>query len=187
MRPLRLESAHTPMDGFLLTGPTGVGKSTVQEQLRDRHGFWVPRTCTTRYVEPSERDATQYEPDAFFAAVLAGEVVLPASFGDQWYGWRASDFRVLREEPGQAVLNVRPYTALALQPFLPSFVAVWLTIDEQELSRRKASRRATRDINRLAVAPRQAQDDQDLVYRPCFANVYMADDNVVSRLLALRP
>lgn len=135
------------MRGLLLTGPTGVGKSTAQAELHERHGFWVPRTCTTRRVESHESDLLHYSQPEFLDAVRAGKVALPASFGGKWYGWLAGDLHALQHGSGRAVLNVRPYPALILQALLEGFIAVWLTVDDDELSRRRAERFAARDTN----------------------------------------
>ena len=126
------------MRGLILTGPTGVGKSTAQSALQKLHGFWVPRTCTTRQIEAAEKkEMVPYSHDGFLEAVRAGSIVLPTSFGGQWYGWLAADLLALKYDSGQAVLNVRPYPALLLQGLLEDFRAVWLTLDQSELARRR--------------------------------------------------
>jgi len=173
--------------GLLLTGPTGVGKSTAQVALCKGHGFWMPRTCTTRAVEPNEPDALHFPEPDFLEAVQSGEVVLPASFGTEWYGWLKGDLDALQHDAGWAVLNVRPYTALMLQALLEGFVAVWLAVDASELSRRRVGRTAARDTDTALRSRRQAHDDEDLVYRPCFAHVCTADENLVATLLDLVP
>lgn len=175
------------MHGLLLTGPTGVGKSTAQTVLREQHGFWTPRTCTTRVVEPNESDLLHFSEPEFVAAVRAGDVVLPASFGDEWYGWLRVELTALQHDAGRAVLNVRPYAALMLQALLSGFVAVWLTVDSTELARRRSARLAARDTDHLLRQRRQAQDEEDLIYEPCFANIRIADGALVASLLDLVP
>jgi guanylate kinase len=175
------------MRGLILTGPTGVGKSTAQSALREKHGFWVPRTCTTRLIEANELDLVPYSRNEFLEAVRARNVVLPTSFGGQWYGWLATDLDALRHDPGRAVLNVRPYPALLLQGLLENFCAVWLTLDEGELARRRTSRFADRDTNAELRQRRHTQDQSDLTYRECFAHVCVAGEALVVNLLGLVP
>lgn len=175
------------MRGLLLTGPTGVGKSTAQLVLHQQYGFWTPRTCTTRQVEAHESDFLHHSELDFLKAVRDSSIVLPASFGGEWYGWPAQDLHTLQHGSGRAVLNVRPYPALILQALLEDFTAVWLTVDDEELNRRRAGRLAVRDTNLQLRKERQTQDEADLVYRSCFGHVCTADDALVANLLALVP
>lgn len=173
------------MKGLLLTGPTGVGKSTLQATLRTEHGFWVPRTCTTRSVEADERDVTRFDDDVFLSAVRGGDIVLPAFFGGHWYGWLREDLDALSSRAQPAVLNVRPYAALMLCALAHNLVAVWLALEEGELQKRRAGRRAARDTDLTTRMRREAEDDNDLVYKPCFANIVTADESAIARLLEL--
>lgn len=175
------------MQGLLLTGPTGVGKSTAQAALREQHGFWVPRTCTTRSVEPDESDLIQVSEIDFLESTKAGKVVCPLSFGGEWYGWLKGDLYALQHHSGRAVLSVRPYPALILQALLDGFAAVWLTVDDSELLRRRAERMAARDTDESVLMRRQARDREDLVYKPCFAHVRTADVGLIASLLKIVP
>lgn len=175
------------MRGLMLTGPTGVGKSTAQRRLRDKHGFWAPRTCTTRVVDAAELDLLHVPEPDFLQSVRTGSIVFPAAFGSAWYGWKQEDFTLMRTADGRAVLNVRPYTALVLHATLDSFVPVWLTTNDEELARRRSSRQELRDIDLDLRMRREIQDREDLVYRPCFTHVCMADDTLINSLLALTP
>jgi guanylate kinase len=173
------------MRGLVLTGPTGVGKSTAQRRLHDEHGFWTPRTCTTRAVTSAELDLLHVPEPDFLQSVRAGRIVFPATFGSAWYGWTQKDFSFMTTADGRAVLNVRPYTALVLQATLNSFVPVWLTINDEELARRRAGRHELRDTDLNLRTRRETQDREDLVYRPCFSHVCVADDTLIASLLAV--
>lgn len=155
--------------------------------LCEHHGFWVPRTCTTRVVESHETDLLHFSSPDFLDSVRIYKVVLPAWFGGEWYGWLAEDLQKLQQDTGSAVLNVRPYPALILQALLKDFVGVWLTLDDGELSRRRAERLAPRDTDIQWRMNRQRQDDIDLIYKPCFAHVLEADDGLLANLLKLIP
>jgi guanylate kinase len=173
------------MRGLVLTGPTGVGKSTAQRRLRDEHGFWTPRTYTTRAVAATELDLLHVPEPDFLQSVRTGSIVFPAAFGSVWYGWKQEDFTFMRSADGRAVLNVRPYTALALQATLDSFASVWLTINDEELARRRSGRHEFRDTDLNLRTRREIQDREDLVYQPCFTHVCVADDTLIDSLLAL--
>lgn len=175
----------TAVRALLITGPTGVGKSTAQEILRREHGFWVPRTCTTRPVEVHETDVVHFDESDFLAAVRGREVLLPAAFGSNWYGWFTADLQLLLTQPGRAAVNVRPYTALVLHALLPDSIAVWLTLDDDALAERRGARGQERDVDAVLRERRHAQDLEDNVYQPCFAHVIRADDSLLPALLEL--
>jgi hypothetical protein len=117
--------------------------------------------------------------------VRTGGIVFPAAFGTAWYGWKEEDFAFMRAADGRAVLNVRPYTALVLQATLDGFVPVWLTMNDEELARRRGRRQELRDTDLSLRARREIQDREDLVYEPCFTHVCVADDTLIDSLLAL--
>lgn len=173
------------MRGLILTGPTGVGKTTIQSRLCEQHGFWTPTTCTTRRVETSEHGLICVPEREFIEAVRAGRILLPAAFGGYWYGWPEEDVAALGSGRERAVMNVRPYPALLLQGVLHGLIAVWLTVDATELHRRRSTRHTSRDDDPLVRARREAQDMEDSVYMPCFSHTCIANEQAVANLLAL--
>ena len=60
----------------VLSGPTAVGKGTVEHRLRERHPeVWVSVSATTRAPRPGERDGVDYwflDEDRFLAGERAG-------------------------------------------------------------------------------------------------------------------
>lgn len=70
---------HTPSGGRLivLSGPTAVGKGTVEAKLLERHPeIWVSVSATTRDPRPGEVDGVNYwfmNEDEFLAKEKAGE------------------------------------------------------------------------------------------------------------------
>lgn len=173
------------MGGLVLTGPTGVGKSTAQRRLCEDFGFWTPRTRTTRQIAAAESEMLHVPEAVFLEQVRAQELLLPALFGENWYAWTRDDIAKLKAGEGQAVLNVRPYTALVLQGLCVDLAAVWLALPPLELSQRRASRGAARDKDESLRKVREAQDLDDSIYESCFSHVLRADDSLLDRLLAL--
>lgn len=82
----------------VLSGPSGVGKSTVVAYLRKIHpDVWLSVSVTTRRPRPGERDGVQYhfvEDDEFDKLVANGELLEHAEFAGNRYG-----------TPRQAVLD----------------------------------------------------------------------------------
>ncbi len=74
----------------VLSGPSGVGKSTVVRQLRQHHPqLWVSVSATTRFPRPGEADGVHYAfvDDARFDRLLARDELLEwATFAGHRYG-----------------------------------------------------------------------------------------------------
>ncbi len=74
----------------VLSGPSGVGKSTVVAELRAQHPqVWLSVSATTRPPRPGEVDGVQYffvTPEQFAAMVERGELLEWASFAGYSYG-----------------------------------------------------------------------------------------------------
>lgn len=74
----------------VLSGPSGVGKSTVVAHMRAVHPeVWLSVSATTRRPRPGERDGVQYhfvDDDQFDKLVANGELLEWAEFAGNRYG-----------------------------------------------------------------------------------------------------
>ena len=89
----------------VLSGPSGVGKSTVVAFLRTAHpAVWLSVSVTTREPRPGERDGVEYhfvDNDEFDKLVGNGELLESAEFAGHRYGTprRAVEERLAAGEP----------------------------------------------------------------------------------------
>ena len=74
----------------VLSGPSGVGKSTVVARLRESHPeVWLSVSVTTRRPRPGESDGVQYfftDDEGFDRLVASGELLEWAEFAGNRYG-----------------------------------------------------------------------------------------------------
>ncbi|MFD8706203.1 guanylate kinase [Kitasatospora sp. NPDC059648] len=74
----------------VLSGPSGVGKSTVVAHMRKMHPeVWLSVSATTRHPRPGEKDGVQYhfvDNDEFDKLVANGELLEWAEFAGNRYG-----------------------------------------------------------------------------------------------------
>src|SRR3954471_7188154 len=74
----------------VLSGPSGVGKSSVIAETRKQHpGVWVSVSVTTRKPRPGETDGVEYhfiDPDQFQSMVDQGLLLEHAVFAGNSYG-----------------------------------------------------------------------------------------------------
>ncbi|MDD4932141.1 MAG: guanylate kinase [Methylacidiphilaceae bacterium] len=74
---------------FVISAPSGTGKSTLCENLRRTPDFVFSTSCTTRQPRPGEVDGEDYvflDEQQFFAKVAAGEFLEYAKVHGCWYG-----------------------------------------------------------------------------------------------------
>ncbi|MFF4226430.1 guanylate kinase [Streptomyces abikoensis] len=74
----------------VLSGPSGVGKSTVVAHMRKAHPeVWLSVSCTTRKPRPGEQEGVQYffvDDEQFDKLVANGELLEWAEFAGNRYG-----------------------------------------------------------------------------------------------------
>jgi guanylate kinase len=114
----------------VLSGPAGVGKSTVVTYLREHHPeIWHSVSVTTRPRRPGEVEGFNYhfvDADRFAALVAEGSLLEHASYAGNWYGTPRAPVEerldrgecVLLEIELQGARQVRGQMPDALQVFL---------------------------------------------------------------------
>lgn len=114
----------------VLTGPSGVGKSTVVRALRAEHPeLWISVSVTTRHPRPGERDGREYhfvDNTTFDRLVAEGGLLEWAAFAGNRYGTPrepvlqrlAAGEPVLMEIDLQGARQVRESMPIAVQVFL---------------------------------------------------------------------
>ena len=121
----------------VLSGPSGVGKSTVVERLRAlTPHVWISVSCTTRAPRPGEIDGVAYyfvDCAAFARMVDAGEFLEHAEFAGNCYG-------------------------TPRRPVLDRLAANTPTLLEIELEGARQVRRAMPDAQLVFLAPPSAQE-----------------------------
>lgn len=92
----KLKKEFSPISGairpgklFVLSGPGGVGKSTISKALADRPEFWVSISATTRSPRIGERDGVDYHYisiEEFDRRIASNEFLEWAEFAGSKYG-----------------------------------------------------------------------------------------------------
>ena len=114
---------------LVMSGPGGVGKSTITSVLRDHPSFWISISATTRAPRENERDGHDYfflTDDKFDAMIQAGEFLEWAEFAGARYGtprtpveqWRNLGKHVLLEIEIAGARQVRSADPEALLVFI---------------------------------------------------------------------
>ena len=161
--------------GFLVvvSGPSGVGKNTLVNELRRRMpevGYSV--SVTTRPPRPGEKDGVNYffvSPQAFQEMVRRGELLEWARFGDHWYGTPRAFIQQALERRQIVALDVDVQGARQLRQQGVEAVFVFLVPPSLAVLRERLVRRGAdspAEVERrlkLALTELQAASDYDYI------------------------
>ncbi|ACV80451.1 guanylate kinase [Nakamurella multipartita] len=183
---------------FVLSGPSGVGKSTVLTQVRELlPGLWYSVSATTRAMRPGEVDGVNYHfvsQDRFAELIATGRLLEHAFFAGNWYGTPrdpvedrlAAGEDVLLEIEVQGARQVRAAPGLG-----PQAVLIFLAPPSVDELNRRLVGRGTEDPETIAARLAAARDE--LAAEPEFdhtvvnTNVRSAAEGLVQLMTGSRP
>ncbi|MFM1758498.1 MAG: hypothetical protein RL193_1075 [Actinomycetota bacterium] len=173
---------------FVLSGPGGVGKSTITKALADHPDFWVSVSATTRTPRTGERDGVDYfyiSDDEFLRRISNDEFLEWAEFAGNKYGTPASQVRAKLEKGLNVVLEIEIDGARQVRKSSPDARLIFIAPPSWEELVKRLEGRGTdsgeRRAERLALAQEEmsAQNEFDLVV------VNDQLERVVSQLVSL--
>lgn len=173
----------------VLSGPSGVGKSTVVKALRTEHPeVWLSVSATTRFPRPGEVDGVQYRfvsREQFAELVEGGGLLEWAEFAGNLYGTPRQPVLDHLAAGHPVILEIDLQGARQVRAAMPEALLVFLAPPSWDELVRRLTRRGTEPPEvvdrRLAVAR------EELAAEPEFDETLINTSvpEVVSRLVAL--
>lgn len=172
----------------VLSGPGGVGKSTIAAYIRKHGTFWVSISSTTRKPRPNEKDGIDY----FFVSESEFDQEIEKNHFLEWAEFAGARYGTPRDAVEQklssgvnVLLEIELEGAKQVKAHLPEAILVFLEPPSWEELVSRLERRATDSEQRRAE--RLALAQEELAAASFFDHRLVNDqvENVVQKLLSL--
>jgi guanylate kinase len=173
---------------IVLSGPGGVGKSTITSALRGDPRFWVSVSATTREPRPNEKEGVDYffySEEKFQSMIDAGEFLEWAEFAGSRYGTPRIPVDEWRNVGKHVILEIEIDGARQVRKSDPTSRSVFIAPpDWDELVRRLTSR-GTDSPERRAARLALAEAEMAAASEFDFTLVNDQVDTLIARLIPL--
>jgi guanylate kinase len=177
---VKTDAAVKPGRLLVLSGPGGVGKSTVAKKLREAGDFWVSVSFTTRTPRINEVEGRDYffVSDQIFSQMISDEKFLEwAEFAGNRYGTPQQQVEDALRQGKNVLLEIEIAGAKQIKAHLPQSVLVFLEPPTWEELVARLEGRGTDGEQRRAERLELAQDE---LAAAAFFDVILVNDQVES-------
>jgi len=138
---------------FVITGPSGVGKSSIVKQVRQRCDVGFSVSATTRAPRPGERDEIDYffiDDDEFRRMVDAGEMLEWARVHDRYYGTPAAPVFEAVARGERIILDIDVQGGIQVADKAPNARFILIVPPSMEVLRQRLTGRASETPEQVA-------------------------------------
>jgi len=151
---------------FIVSGPSGAGKGTLVQALKDRvPDLWVSVSATTRTPRAGEVEGVSYlflSPEEFLQRKEAGEFLEWACVHGNYYGTPRGLIDEKVAEGKQVILEIDPQGALQVKKAMPDSVLIFIKTPSMEELESRLNTRGTESPEQIQVRIRTAILEMEL-------------------------
>jgi guanylate kinase len=172
----------------VISGPGGVGKSTIAASLRNDPRFWVSVSATTRLPRPGERDGVDYffyDEEKFTNLIGSGDFLEWAEFEGYKYGTPRAPVEEWRSLGKHVILEIEVDGARQVRTREPRSILIFIAPPSWDELVRRLTGRGTDSPERRAV--RLSRAEQEMASSSEFDAVLVNDqvDALIAQLVPL--
>ena len=181
---------HEPLL-IVISGPSGAGKDTVLQRMKERHlPFHFVVTATTRPARPTEvhgRDYFFISNDEFAEMIEQDELLEYAIVYNDYKGIPKQQVREALASGQDVIMRIDVQGAAKIRALAPGAVLIFITtaVESEMVGRLRARKTETPEGLRLRIAT--ARKELELVHEfdYCVINHDMALDDAVDKIVAI--
>lgn len=151
---------------FIISGPSGVGKSTVLKALMERRGnLYFSVSATTRSPRPGEENGIHYhflDTETFRQWIAEDEFLEHAEFVGNFYGTPRKYVYQAMEQGQDVILDIEVQGAAQVAAKMPEVVRIFIAPPSWAELERRLTERGTDTPEKIRGRLARAREDADL-------------------------
>ena len=174
---------------FIISGPSGVGKSTVLKSLIEkRKNLYFSVSATTRDARPGEVDGVHYhflDVDTFRDWIAKGEFLEYAEFVGNFYGTPKKYVYAAMEEGKDVILDIEVQGAIQVFSKMPEVVRIFIAPPSWEELERRLTDRGTDSEDKIQKRLLRAKVEFQTAHTYDYFVINDSVENAVRELAAI--